>query len=265
MICHFPKNFESGVNLLLNASRHPDINLDLGVVVLNKGETYTTPNEKEAIATLTSGEVQVQLGELDETLSRSDVFYGEPALAHAPAGCSITLTGLAESSEIIIVATNNANDFPPEIMRAADCLNPSEIRAVGLMNDSAVREARTYMDRSNRPHSNLFIGEVVMAPGKWSSFPPHFHKEPEIYFYKFLPDNGYGYAEVDHDVHIVRQHSLTAMTKGEGHPQVTTPAYAEWYLWCIRLDDNKQLVSTFVPEHEWANHPENKLYPELKP
>ena len=219
MLFNFPQEFEPGLNWMLKASRHPEINMDFAALVLEKGDSYTSSVEKEAIAVLTNGQVKAKVGHLEDVLTRSDVFYGEPELIHVPDGTTFTVEGLAERSEILIIATSNSKTFEPEIMKAKDCLNPSEIRAVGQMNDSAVREARTYMDRSNRPDTNFFIGEVVMAPGKWSSFPPHFHKETEIYFYKFLPENGYGYAEVDRDVEIVKHHSLTAMTQGEGHPK----------------------------------------------
>jgi 5-deoxy-glucuronate isomerase len=53
------------------------------------------------------------------------------------------------------------------------------------------------------------------------------------------------------------------MCESEPHPQVTTPAYAEWYLWCTRLNDEQPLHTTFLPEHEWVNHPSAKLYPHL--
>ncbi len=265
MLFHFPTTFEPGLSSLLKAKQHPEANMDLSMLVLQKGESYTTESQKEIVAVLCSGTIHASVADLSEELHRDDVFYGEPMIVRSPATESITIKGLADRSEVLLVATANEKDFEPEIMRPADMLNPKEERARGLMNDSAIRIARTYFDRSNRPSTNFFIGEVVMAPGKWSSFPPHFHKETEFYFYKFLPENGYGYAEVGGEPHIVRQHSLTVMSNGEPHPQVTTPAYAEWYLWCIRLDDNQPLVTTFVPEHEWANDEDAKLYPDLKP
>lgn len=264
MIYHFPTVFDSGLNILLQSEQHPDANMDLAMLVLNEGQSYEATVGKEQVAVLCSGKINIQTAHLDEVLERSDVFHGEPIVIRTPSGTGITIKGLGERSEILLVATDNKKTFDAEIMYPQDMLNPSEERARGLMNDAAVRVARTYFDRSIRSNTNFFIGEVVMEPGKWSSFPPHYHPETEFYFYKFLPENGYGYAEVDGDVHKVKQHSLTVMSKGEPHPQVTAPAYAEWYLWCIRLDDHKPLVTTFVAEHEWANDPHSKLFPELK-
>ncbi len=259
----FPQHFEAGLTELLTAAKQPEGNMDFAALVLGPGERYQSRGKNEVLCIIGSGEVKATIKSGSAVLKRSDVFYGTPALVRVPDGEKFEIEGLADRSELFIIGTENKRSFEPEIMLTDDLLNPSEIRAVGLMNDSAVREARTYMDRSNRPETNFFIGEVVMAPGKWSSFPPHFHKETEIYFYKFLPENGYGYAEVAGDVEIVRQHSLTMMSQAEGHPQVTTPGYAEWYLWCIRLDDEKELVTTFIPEHEWANSKDAPLYPNL--
>ena len=72
---------------------------------------------------------------------------------------------------------------------------------------------RTFFDRSNCPETNFFIGEVVHFPGKWSSYPPHQHVEPELYYYKFLPENGYGLAEYGDDAFKVKNNDLTACRK----------------------------------------------------
>ena len=50
------------------------------------------------------------------------------------------------------------------------------------------------------------MGEVVTAPGGWSSYPPHHHEQPEIYHYRFTEPQGYGHAECGDDVFKVRQY-----------------------------------------------------------
>ena len=133
----------------------------------------------------------------------------------------------------------------------------------GLMNEASTRIVRTFLDRSNCPETNFFIGEVVSYPGKWSSFPPHTHVEPEIYFYKFLPENGYGYAEVGDTVYKVHHNDATCMAHGVTHSQATAPGYAEYYIWAIRLRDNDPMVTTVVPEHAWVAEKDAKYFPEL--
>ena len=54
------------------------------------------------------------------------------------------------------------------------------------------RDVRTCFDLDNAPYSNMVLGEVVNLPGKWSSYPPHHHPQPECYFYRFDKPMGFG-------------------------------------------------------------------------
>ena len=38
----------------------------------------------------------------------------------------------------------------------------------------------------------MVLGEVLNLPGKWSSYPPHHHPQPEVYFYRFDYPDGFG-------------------------------------------------------------------------
>lgn len=131
------------------------------------------------------------------------------------------------------------------------------------MNECSTRMVRTFFDRSNCPETNFFIGEVVHFPGKWSSYPPHQHVEPELYYYKFLPENGYGLAEYGEDAYKVKNNDLTGMPCNVTHSQAAAPGYAEYYLWCIRLQDDKDIVTTVVKEHEWVTEEGAKYFPDI--
>ena len=148
-------------------------------------------------------------------------------------------------------------------MRALGCLCANEERGAGQMNEASTRLVRTFFDRSNCPGTNFFIGEVVLFPGKWSSYPPHQHVEPELYYYKFLPENGYGLAEYGDDAFKVKNNDLTGMPENVTHSQAAAPGYAEYYLWCIRLQDDKNIVTTVVPEYEWVTAPDAKYFPDI--
>ena len=120
---------------------------------------------------------------------------------------------------------------------------------------------------SNAPYSNLVLGEVIGFPGKWSSYPPHNHPQPEIYYYKFNPENGYGFAELDETVYKTHNNSTVFIVNEETHPQTTAPGYAMWYLWVIRhLDGNPYITPYFIPEHRWVTDPENEklMWPPMK-
>ena len=47
------------------------------------------------------------------------------------------------------------------------------------------------------------------------------------------------------------------------HSQAAAPGYAEYYLWCIRLQDDKNIVTTVVPEYEWVTKADAKYFPDI--
>ena len=108
------------------------------------------------------------------------------------------------------------------------------VRGAGTMHETSTRIVRTIFDYTNAPYANLVLGEVIGFPGKWSSYPPHHHPQPEIYYYKNNPENGFGYAEVGETVYKVHNGDTVCIPAGMTHPQCTPPGYALWYLWAIR-------------------------------
>jgi 5-deoxy-glucuronate isomerase len=111
-------------------------------------------------------------------------------------------------------------------------------------------------DRNGPPGARLVVGEVVTSPGRWSSYPPHHHPQPEIYHYRFTRPEGYGHAETGEAVHKVRAGDTVVIDPGETHAQCAAPGYGMWYLWTIRhLDDARYAGPTFDPEHRWTLEP----------
>ena len=159
--------------------------------------------------------------------------------------------------------THNAQHFGYKVYLPEDTRD--EYRGKGLMQEASTRIVRTVFDKSNAPYANLVVGEVIGFPGKWSSFPPHHHVQPEIYYYKLNPEQGFAYAECGEDVYKVRNNATLLLRAGMTHPHVTPPGYALWYLWVIRhLPQNPYGVPTFVPEHTWVMAPDAQYWPERK-
>jgi 5-deoxy-glucuronate isomerase len=97
------------------------------------------------------------------------------------------------------------------------------------------------------------VGEVVSLPGRWSSYPPHHHAQPEIYYYRFDPPQGYGHAELGDEVFKVHQHDLLRITAGNDHAQAAAPGYHMYYLWAIRhLDGNPYTGFEYTETHKWT-------------
>lgn len=257
---------QKGYNQMVSADENPEMmGMEFGVYVMEQGDSIRFAFPQEVVYNLLSGEVRLQWGSSGdaEVVRRSDCFHEGAILLHVPQNTEVSIDCLSGRTEIAIVRTANPRAFSPKLMRPEDCLCPNEERGAGQMNDMSTRLVRTFFDRSSCPETNFFIGEVVHFPGKWSSYPPHQHVEPELYYYKFLPENGYGLAEYGDDAFKVKNNDLTGMPENVTHSQCAAPGYAEYYLWCIRLREDQNIVTTTVAEYEWGTKPEAKFFPEI--
>ncbi|MCI8880757.1 MAG: 5-deoxy-glucuronate isomerase [Clostridiaceae bacterium] len=254
-----------GYNPMVSASDHPEMmGMEFGVYVLRPGDKAAFDFPQEVVYDLLFGEVCLRWAGGERMVRRADCFHEDAIVLHVPQGTHVEVECLSEPAEIAIARTANPRAFAPRLLFPDDCLFRREERGIGVMDGMARRDTRTFFDRSVCPETNFYIGEVVHQPGKWSSFPPHTHVEPELYYYKFLPENGFALAEYGDDAYKVKHNDLLGMSANVTHAQACTPGYAEFYLWCIRLQDDKPLVSTFVPEYEWVNDPDARFFPNEK-
>ena len=240
--------FEQGYNKMISAVENPEMmGMEFGVVKMAAGDVMHFDYAQEVVYDLLSGKVTFAWDGKTETVERRDCVHEGAILLHVPQNTKVTITAETET-EVAVARTENKRSFEAKLMRPEDCLCANEERGAGQMNECSTRMVRTFFDRSNCPETNFFIGEVVHFPGKWSSYPPHQHVEPEMYYYKFLPENGYG---------------LTGMPANVTHSQAAAPGYAEYYLWCIRLQDDKNIITTTVKEYEWVTAPDAKYFPDI--
>ena len=258
------KPFEKGYNEMISAVEHPEMmGMEYGVVAMESGDAMNFDYPQEVVYDLLCGEITLNRNGHIETVNRDDCFHEGAILLHVPENTKVSITCHSEKAEIAVCRTENKKTFEAKLLRPEDCLCANEERGAGQMNECSTRMVRTFFDRSNCPETNFFIGEVVHFPGKWSSYPPHQHVEPEMYYYKFLPENGYGLAEYGEDAYKVKNNDLTGMPCNVTHSQAAAPGYAEYYLWCIRLQDDKDIVTTVVKEHEWVTEEGAKYFPDI--
>ena len=242
---------------------HGDMGMDFGVLRLQKGQTFEDASLLEKAFLLTYGEIVITSSTQEKVFSRSNCFDVGPYVVHADKNTAVSIRATGEDSEICIMRTQNEAPFPAEWYFPADTAD--EYRGAGLMKDTSTRIVRTVFDKRNAPLSNLVLGEVIGFPGKWSSYPPHHHPQPEIYYYKTNPEKGFGYAELGEDVVKVRTNDTVFIRPGLTHPHCTPPGYALWYLWVIRhLDNAPYITPTFVSEHTWVQEKDAKYWPERK-
>jgi len=193
-------------------------------------------------------------------MERASVFDEPPWCLSLPAETPADVLALDSGAELAVQATVNPRRFGPRLYTPADCR--SEDRGKGTMRETSTRIVRTILEDPGAAHSNLVLGEVITYPGKWSSYPPHHHPQPEIYHYRFLPEGGFGVAVVGDAAHVVRHGDTLLIPPEASHPQVSAPGYAMYYLWVIRhLDGNRYSTPVFEPQHLWVTDPAAAIWP----
>jgi len=250
--------------------------MEFGILKLLPGEKWDQHNDTdEQCWLLASGNAQIQWGSERSgensqkvEISRGDLFDYSPFCLSVPAGGKVTVIAGDQGAEFCYTATDNPKSFRAKLFTPNECA--SEFRGEGTMRETSTRIVRTVFDDTNRPESNLVIGEVIGVPGKWSSYPPHHHPQPEIYHYRFRPSGGFGLTVIGEKPFLLKDRDTILIREGEVHPQVTAPGYAMWYLWVIRhLEGAHYGPATgtpfFIDEHKWVTGDEKLIWqPEKK-
>jgi 5-deoxy-glucuronate isomerase len=237
-----------------------DMLMDFGVLKLQPGKTFDDNSETdERIFLLSRGSAVLYWGKEKREILRPNLFDYSPYCLSVPVYCGVRIEAGKEGAEFYYTATENTKQFAPKLYTPEECR--SEFRGEGTMRETSTRIVRTVFDDTNRSESNLVIGEVIGVPGKWSSYPPHHHPQPEIYHYRFLPEQGFGLTAIGNNPYIIRDRDTILIRDGEDHPQVTAPGYAMWYLWVIRhLEGNHYGIQTVAEEHKWVAGPQENIW-----
>jgi 5-deoxy-D-glucuronate isomerase len=148
---------------------------------------------------LMSGRAKGTAGGAEFSFERRSLFDESASCVHASAGTAFEIEAIADT-EFTIYECANAKPFDARVFSADDV--PNEHRGAGQVAGRCLRFVRTIFDGSNSPaDAELVLGEVVTLPGGWSSYPPHHHRQPEIYHYRFSEPQGYGHAELGEKVY----------------------------------------------------------------
>jgi 5-deoxy-glucuronate isomerase len=248
-----------------------DMLMDFGVVTLLPGDSWErTSQTDEQCLLLARGSARISwqvngagTGPEGADVSRPDLFDYSPWCLSVPRESRVVIDAGKDGAEFFYTATDNPKKFRAKLFTPEECR--SEFRGEGTMRETSTRIVRTCFDDTNRDESNLVIGEVIGVPGKWSSYPPHHHPQPEIYHYRFRPEQGFGLTAIGETPYIIRHRDTILIREGQVHPQVTAPGYAMWYLWVIRHIDGAHYgpatnTPVFVEEHKWVMGDENRIW-----
>ncbi len=261
MLIRQDKGLKKGYNSITSLDDESNITMmDFGILVLDEGETYEDAEGKEKAYLLLKGGVVFEWdGERAE--ARRDSFFDEnPVALSVPSNTAVKVTSLSADTQICITRTYNDRQFSSRYYSKEDCR--SEMRGRGTMGETSTRIVRTIFDYTNARESNLVLGEVITYPGKWSSYPPHHHPQPEIYYYRFLPEQGFGFAMLGDEVVKVHDHD-TVVIDNVSHPQTAAPGYAMFYVWVIRhIDGNPYITPIFEAGHTWVTDKNARIWPD---
>ena len=250
------KALRDGQNAYLAMARGKgrEIGMDVSLLVLEAGETFTLLEpKKEAALLLFCGAATWTAGEEERSVSRKNEFTEEASCLHVCRGTRVVVRASAHT-ELYLQMVKNERTFPPVFYAPADVL----VQRAGVteLQGTMRRNIKTIFDFENAPYSNMVLGEVLNFPGKWSSYPPHFHPQPEVYFYRFDKPQGFGAGYGNGDVHRIGHNGLLVIQSGF-HSQVAAPGYGLCYVWGIRHLPGNPWKKTRIdePEHTWMLQP----------
>lgn len=251
------EELKRGYNVYIDAAADDyGTGMDVGLLVMEAGDVYTIEEpEKESAVLLFSGSVTYAWNGRVCQADRPDCFRHEAYCLLAPRATRITLTARAHS-ELYIQQTDNERDYEA-VMYTPQTVQTQHAGGNGELMGAMQREIKTFFDYDNAPFSNMVLGEVLNYPGRWSSYPPHYHPQPEVYFYRFDHPQGFGAGFGNGDCYQTRHNGMSVINRGF-HSQVAAPGYAMCYTWGIRHLPGDPWLKTRIdePEHKWLLEPD---------
>ncbi len=243
--------------------KHSDMLLDFGLLELAKGDVYTCTQQKERAFMLMNGLVVYRWNGKREKAGRKSLLEENPWALHVPQSVEVEVECISDEAEICVERAINMDNFEPVYYRPDDIR--SDMFGMGTMQETSTRTVKTVFDALNAPYSGMVLGEVINHPGKWSSYPPHDHPQPEIYHYRLFPKQGFGISILEDEAFIVRDGDTAILTPGKVHSQAAAPGYAMYYIWMIpHLEGNQFLPESriFRKEHAWLLDKSAVIWPD---
>lgn len=244
-------DLKPGYNPYLTCEENPEVGMDVGLLILEEGQVYQgLLAQREVAFLLLEGQVQFTFENEDHQAERKNPFLEEAWCLHLPRGCPFLIKA-KKRSEIYVQAAENEKDFPAKLYSPKEVM----VQHAGANNEllgTMRREIKTFFDYESAPWSNMVLGEVLNFPGRWSSYPPHHHPQPEVYFHRFDHPHGFGASFANGSVFVSKNNGLTVITE-DFHSQVAAPGYAMCYVWGIRHLPGNPWQKTRIdnPEHAW--------------
>ena len=254
---YIDKHVQRGYNAYMEMG-HTDCNtnMDVGLLIMEEGDVFELCEpEKEVAYDLLQGKVEFAWDDQVLEADRPDTFHYDAYCLHVCKETKVVIKALSHA-EIYVQKTDNERKFPAK-MYTKDNMLLQQAGKNGELMGCMRREIKTFFDYESAPWSNMVLGEVQNFPGKWSSYPPHHHPQPEVYFYRFDYPDGFGAGFANGQVYHTK-HNGCLIINHSFHSQVCAPGYAMIYMWGIRHLPGDPWEKTRIddPEHAWLWKPD---------
>ena len=249
----YPEFDENGVKVLSRAGDAVnDMMMNITVYRMKAGEERAFLREKEEMAVLlVTGDVTFSWNGQTKTGHRDSFIEEGPYCLHTPKGVAVTVRANFDS-EVLVQTTENLRNFDSVFYRPEDCRD--DIFGLDVFDNKMKRTVRTVFDYKNSPYSNMVNGEVINHQGGWSSYTPHHHPQPEVYYYRYERPEGFGACFLGDEVYKIKDGSCACIPGGVTHPQVTAPAFPMYYCWMIRHLEGDPWTDRIVdPRYTWID------------
>ena len=258
MIKKHTEAYKSGYNPI--TFENGTAGMDFGIIALGKNDACSNDEKKERAFLLIEGDAEIEYNGQKQLIRRDSFLDDNPVCLHVPQGIKVSIMA-RDKSEVAYFAVGNEADFSAEFYTQEDCT--TDTFGKGTLGETSVRYVRTVFDDNNAPYSNMVVGEVVNFPGKWSSYPPHHHAQPEIYYYRFYPEQGFGFSCEGEDVTKIYDRDTAVITGGLVHPQVAAPGYAMYYIWTIPHTPKRwKKDRIFIERDAWMLQDDAQIWPD---
>lgn len=236
--------------------------MDVGLLIMEAGDEYAFEEpEKETAVILLEGEATFEWHGKSVLASRPNPFDYDPLCIHGSRRTKITISAVRHSEFYVQKTVNEAN-FAPKMYAPAD-IQTKKAGNAGELGGTMRRNIRMIFDYESVPYSNMVLGEVMNFPGLWSSYPPHWHPQPEVYFYRYDKPQGFGVGFTNGKLFETRHNGLLLITD-DCHSQVAAPGYALCYVWGIRHLPGNPWQKTRIddPAHTWMLEKDAEIWHE---
>ena len=194
------ENLHSGFNQICDGEKD-QMFMNIQLLIGRQGESWPVQSEdQETALLLLSGRVTFHYADQTVTAERQNCFRDDATCLHVCRNTPVTLV-FEEDGEVLVQQKENPRIFPAVLYDKSNI--DKQFFGEGKLAATTKRQVTTILDYQRTPYSNMVLGEITNFPGIWSSYPPHHHPQPEVYFYKFDHPQGFGSCFMGEDVYKI--------------------------------------------------------------